>query len=316
MRLSRSRLRNSRDLPRYLWERTAARSLVAPRAFKLEDESLGRIAAWTRSWTAPALSICIPTKDRLDLLVPCLTSLAETCGGRPVDVVLGNTGSSAETLAICSSLGLRIVSLPEPFNFSRACNEMACASAGATLLFLNSDTAAISSSWVERALDSSDHEVTGAALVYPGTSRLQHAGVMAVRARSWLQRNAYRPPRANRGASRLAIENVGIGKPLASVTTMSSRVMAVTGAFLLTTRSQFQALKGFDEAFRVDLQDIDYCLRAWARGIEVVCRRDIVFSHQHAGSRGRYEFPLQDWQLLLDRWTPELERWSAVRASL
>jgi GT2 family glycosyltransferase len=306
---------NALELSRYVWERSGTRSWPLRRPYAPDDDSLAKIAAWAGSWTGPALTICIPTTDRLDLLIPCLASLADTCAGKPVDVVIGDTGSSAETRETCTSVGLPVVPVLGRFNFSRACNEMARAARGESFLFLNSDAQA-ASDWVDHALRSSDREIVGAALVYPGTRRIQHAGVDAVRSVRWLDRNAYRPPRGYRGESRVAVQNVGIGKRLDTVSALAARVMAVTGAFLLTTRAQFSALGGFDEAFDVDLQDIDYCLRGWAHGLEVVCRRDIVFSHRHAASRGRYTFSIADWQLFVDRWQAELERWSGAQAPL
>jgi GT2 family glycosyltransferase len=241
-----------------------------------------------------------------------LDSLASSYAGHEVDVVIGDTGSSRETLELCSRLGLRAVGVSGPFSFSRVCNEMAGAARGESLLFLNSDTEAISSDWAERLLGSSACEVIGAALVYPGTLRLQHAGVQVVPATGWLRPNAYRPSQPDRGGSTLAVQNIGLGRRLESLTTQRASVMAVTGAFLYTSHARFRSLQGFDEAFRTDLQDTDYCLRARARGMDVICRRDIVFSHKHAASRGRYRFPLDDWRLFSSRWADELQRWSAV----
>jgi GT2 family glycosyltransferase len=255
------------------------------------------------------MTICIPTKDRLDLLLPCLSSLAATCRDHHVDVLLGDTGSSPGTLELYRALGLESLPIRGPFSFSRACNEMARAARGGTLLFLNNDTEALTPNWLDRLDPVPDGEIVGAALVYPGTQRLQHAGVEVVASAAWPQPNAYRPPRSDRTAPALALQNLGTGKRLESLTTQRASVMAVTGAFLCTTRAQFESLGGFDEAYRVDLQDIDYCLCGRARGLDVVCRHDIVFSHRHAASRRRYAFPLEDWRRFVGRWAEDLERW-------
>ena len=39
---------------------------------------------------------------------------------------------------------------------------------------------------------------------------------------------------------------------------------AVTGACLATRREIFEQLQGFDESLGIDLNDVDYCLRAGA----------------------------------------------------
>ncbi len=302
----RGAIRRYADFPRYLWERSGARSVRPRRRFSPSPQALARIGEWVRSRGEPAISICIPSTDRLDLLVPCLESLAATCTEDPVEVIIGDTESCEETREVYSRLGLPTVSLSRPFNFSVACNAMAAVVKGERLLFLNSDTHAESNDWVRRLVDSSVDEVIGAALVYPGTRRLQHAGVEAVRLDGAIRPNAY-PPHGHR-SSTLGVQNIGIGRRLDKLTSQRVNVMAVTGAFLCTSHALFDSLQGFDELYRSDLQDFDYCLRARARGIPVICRRDIVFSHRHAASRGRYEFPAEDWQLFLERWSGELER--------
>jgi len=305
------------DFPRYLWERSGTRNLLLKPAFNPDSANVERIVEWVRTWPAtPSLSICIPTRDRLDLLVPCLNSLARTCSGEPVEVVIGDTGSAAETIAAYTSMGLKAISVPGAFNFSRACNAMAHAASGDVLLFLNSDIEATTPNWVQRLLQDLDGAIAGATpivgatLVYPGTRRIQSAGIEAVRSRPWPQPNVYRPRLQPRASRRWGLQNMDLGRRIESLPIDPATVMAVTGAFLATTRRQFSAFGSFDEAFRVDLQDVDFCLRARAQGAEVVCRRDFVFVHKHAGTRGRYPFPLDDWNLFLGRWGDELHRWA------
>ena len=305
----RGAIRRYGDFPRYLWERSGARSVRPRRRFSASPQTLARIGEWVQACGEPAISICIPSTDRVDLLVPCLESLAGTCAEEPVEVIIGDTASCERTRALYSRLGLTTISLPTPFNFSVACNAMATAAKGERLLFLNNDTRAESSDWVGRLLNSAANEVIGAALVYPGTRRLQHAGVEAVKLDGAIRPNAY-PPYGRRSSS-LGVQNIGIGRRLDTLTSQRANVMAVTGAFLCTSRVLFDSLHGFDELYHSDLQDFDYCLRARARGTPVICRRDIVFSHRHAASRGRYDFPVADWQLFLGRWSAELERWTS-----
>lgn len=306
--MNRLTIRRFSDLPRYLWERSGSRSLRLRRHARPSPDALARIRSWAQSCSAPALSVCIPTTERLDLLVPCLDSLAATCARQPVEVIIGDTGSSGPTLELYSHLDLQCVSIPPPFNFSRACNEMAKAANGGSLLFLNSDTQAITPDWPERLLSAPEDEIVGAALVYPGTRRLQHAGVELVTVGGFLRPNVYRP-NGYRSDFEFALQNMKMGRRLETLMSPRTSVLAITGAFLFTSRARFNALGGFDETYRADLQDFDYCLRGRADGMEVVCRRDIVFSHKHAASRGRYRFPVDDWRLFVGRWAAELEQW-------
>jgi GT2 family glycosyltransferase len=310
--IGRLTIRRSSELARYLWERSGSRSVRLHRDPRPSPEALARIRGWAESCRAPALSVCIPTTDRLDLLLPCLDSIAATCARKPVEVIIGDTGSSGRTLELYSRLHLQSVSVPPPFNFSRACNEMARVARGEALVFLNSDTRAETANWVEPLLEAPEDEIVGAALVYPGTRRLQHAGVEVVRQQRFLRRNAYLPPYRHRAGATLALQNIGTGRRVETLTADRANVLAVTGAFLYTSRARFNALSGFDEAYRVDLQDVDYCLRGRARGMRVTCRRDVIFSHKHAATRGRYRFPLDDWRLFVGRWGDELQRWQSA----
>lgn len=312
--MRRVRLLDQRDLPRYLWERSGSRWLPTRQRFE-PPERLANVVAWARTGSAPRVSICIPTRDRLDLLVPCLQSLARTSDAAAVEIVIGDTGSADETFAAYDRLGLRVVRVPGPFNFSRVCNAMAQAAVASRLLFLNSDTTAVTGGWVERLLRADDDQVLGACLVYPGTRRVQSAGIGAVRSRGLVQRSAYRP-RGRPGPAALALQSHALGRRTDELPSTPSPVMAVSGAFLALTRERFEQLGGFDESYRVDLQDVDLCLRAWAGGAEVVCDRGIVFAHRHAATRGRYAFPGDDWERFVAQWRDDLVRWQSAAARL
>lgn len=84
-----------------------------PRSFRPRADSVTRISDWVGSWRDPQLAICIPTKDRLDLLVPCLESLARTAAERRVQVLIGDTGSSRESREFYAQLGVPVVDIPE-----------------------------------------------------------------------------------------------------------------------------------------------------------------------------------------------------------
>ena len=306
--MSETRQGGRTEVARYVWERSVRRSLRRRRT-GAGGADLERLRAWSRSSTRPRLSVCIPTQGRTDLLVPCLASLQAQRAHADVELVIGYTGPDSAGRKLCDELGLARVDVAGPFNFSRVCNEMAAAARGPRLLFLNDDTTAMSQAWDERLMDGADDEVTGAALVYPGTDRLQHLGIEVVRRPLWPARDLYGPPIWVRPLHGLALRSVGIGRNLGEVTMGAHEVMAVAGAFLALSRSAFERLGGFDEQFGVDLQDIDLCLRARQLGSVVRCRTDIVFSHQHAASRGRYRFPREDWRLLCSRWEETLARW-------
>jgi GT2 family glycosyltransferase len=61
----------------------------------------------------------------------------------------------------------------------------------------------------------------------------------------------------------------------------------VVAAFLLVRRSSFEAVGGFDEAYRLYFEDVDFCVRLWSAGWSVRLDPTVVVRHEHqAASRG------------------------------
>ena len=60
----------------------------------------------------------------------------------------------------------------------------------------------------------------------------------------------------------------------------------MTGACLATRRDVFDLLGGFDEALGVDLNDVDYCLRAAALGLRTLYEPAAELIHHESPSRG------------------------------
>jgi len=69
-----------------------------------------------------------------------------------------------------------------------------------------------------------------------------------------------------------------------------SRFSAVSGAFMAIPRRDFEALNGFDEAFKTDCADLDLCRRATAAGGAVLfhpAAAGVQFAHIADGGRKR-----------------------------
>ena len=85
-------------------------------------------------------------------------------------------------------------------------------------------------------------------------------------------------------------------------------VSAVTAAAMLTKRSVFDEVGGFDEELAVAFNDIDYCLKINRSGRKVVYNPYACFYHYESRSRGqdttdeknaRY---MQELTLFTERW--------------
>lgn len=258
---------------------------------------IDRLRAWIASWKHPKISILIPNFNKLDLLMPCLQSLERTTRGYSVEVIIGDTGSSPQTLRFYHEIGIPLVRCSLPFNFSKVCNALASAARGEYVLFLNNDTSAVTDGWPGILLRRGREEIVGAVLVYPKTNKIQHAGL------EMLQHDD----------GHIYSAHTGVHKPLEVLGSLDTeRAIAVTGAFLFMPRKTFVRLGGFDVAFRFELNDADLCIRARQAGISVSVCKEVTFVHYESASRaGAYVYPEKEWRYFVGRCGTAVKEWQA-----
>lgn len=233
---------------------------------------------WRLPAPAPKVSIVIPTRDRADLLKPCVESIFRSQESYPLPfeiVVMDNDSCEPETTAVFEQVirnSGRVIASPGPFNWSAINNRAAAEATGDILLFLNNDTRVLSSDWVrELASIASRPEVgaVGARLLYEDGT-IQHAGVV-LGGRAVHEATGQRP--ADGGY---------LGR-----TALQRNVSAVTGACLATRRQLFLDLGGFDELnLKVAFNDVDYCLKVRAAGLSVIYTPFATLYHLESKSRG------------------------------
>lgn len=237
---------------------------------------------WLR-WPSPEsgrrLSIVIATRDRVDLLAPCIDSIRRTMA-HPAEteiVIVDNRSTDPVTLSYLRRAerdpGIRIVTVDEDFNWSRLNNIAAAGCDSDLLLFLNNDTEIQTRGFDEvlrQHLARPGIGALGCLLLYPDGT-VQHAGTAI-------------------GTGGVAA-HIGVGDlPEAVAGTfnrLTRRVGAVTGAFLATRRETFDAVGGFDEkSLKITLNDVDFCLNVGKRGLAVIYTPTIVCLHHENASRG------------------------------
>ena len=225
------------------------------------------------------VSILIPTRNRVDLLRPCLASLKRTLGQTPHEIfVIDNDSADPETLdylAEVAAEGVRVAKSSGPFNFARLVNAGASVASGEFLLLLNNDIEATREGWLDEMLSrlaEPDVGAVGAKLVFPGGG-VQHGGVVLGPSLAAAHAFDERPD-----------DDPGYGELLR----VAHETSAVTAACLLTPRRLFRACGGFDGArYPVLFNDVDYCLRLRASGRRVVMTPHARLIHRAAASRGR-----------------------------
>jgi GT2 family glycosyltransferase len=232
----------------------------------------------------PIASIIIPTRDRWDLLGPCLQSLLKT--DWPLDrlevIVVDNGSTDKKTLnklADAENAGhIKVVRDDREFNWSRLNNLATKFSHGELLVFLNNDTEVADPSWLKKlavqALDT-DVGAVGCKLLYEDRT-VQHGGVVA--GIQGVAGHAHMLLQANEGGYR----------DLANIT---HEVSAVTGACLMVTRANFELVGGFDENFRIAFNDVVFCFSLHVKGKRNVYVADPLFVHYESKSRGYDDTP-------------------------
>jgi GT2 family glycosyltransferase len=218
----------------------------------------------------PLVSVVIPTAgykravrgEQLDLLANCVRSIVAQTDYANYEIVCVDNGDLRdETAAALEAHGGRVrrftFEQEGPFNLAAKMNFGAAQAAGEHLLFLNDDVEVVSAGWMTALLEHSQRPgvgVVGAKLYFPDGS-IQHAGVRLDEGCAPGHVYYCYPRESQRRAPDLdAVRNYS----------------AVTGACMMTRAALFRDLGGFDLRFPINYNDVDYCLKALARGLRVV----------------------------------------------
>ncbi len=252
---------------------------------------------------APLVSIVIPTRDRVELLRRAIDTIsAATDRTYPYEVIVVDNGStSPDSIKYLAGLetakGFTVVRDPGVFNFSRLVNSGAAAARGDVILLLNNDCEVEQGDWLTRlggwALQPEVGGV-GALLLYED-ERIQHAGVSIGMGGEAGHRDRNMPVQGHYGHL-LRMKAV-------------HEVSAVTGACLAVDRRKFLEVEGFDEAFAVAFNDVDFCLRLQAKGYQNLLVPQVVLKHLESASRGKDHGPkrvrfLEEAARFRERWRP------------
>lgn len=287
-------LRRPDGLPRLLvgepeavrdWaERRGLVAEVLPRLVVSEDENGQTLVEpceiELRPGRFPAVSVIVPTRNSPTLLRNCLDSLQRTRQAYPGPLqilVIDHQNEDPDSVALIAAMqaqrGVDVMPYKGPFNWAMMNNLAAEQASGDVLVFLNDDTLAANPDWLSRAvatLGLPDVGVVGARLLY-GDGSIQHAGVVTS-----LEQGA-----VHDGRGVLAEEGGYLGRNL-----LLRSAAAVTGACMLTHRSVFESVNGFDPTWPLDWNDIVYCLAVRRAGLRVAYDPAVCLYHLESKSRG------------------------------
>ena len=231
---------------------------------------------------SPLVSILIPNKDHIEDLEKCIASIERNTYSNYEVIVIENNSTEDETFKYYEKLKDRekcsVVYYEGDFNFSKINNFGAESAKGEYLLFLNNDIEAITSNFLEEMLGFCQREdvgIVGAQLFYPDQT-LQHAGVVigigGIAGHTFVGQT---PKDANAFGRANSAQDYS----------------AVTAACMLSKRSVFDKVGGFDETLGVAFNDIDYCLKIRELGLLCVYNPKAQMYHYESKSRGYEDTP-------------------------
>jgi len=231
----------------------------------------------------PLVSIVIPSAGRdalirgkrTDLLANCVSSIRQHTEYKNYEIiVVDNDDLRPETRKMVDSCGCEVLHFREPFNVARKMNLGAQRAHGEYLLFLNDDIELIDASWLGQMLQLGQRHgvgAVGAKLLFEDNT-LQHVGVTFD--------DAGLPDHILRGHP--------ADHPGYFFSNVSTRnYLAVTGACMMTRKEIFERVGGFNEAFAVNYNDIDYCLRVYTAGYRTVLAPRARLYHFESRTRER-----------------------------
>ncbi|MBQ8138258.1 MAG: glycosyltransferase family 2 protein [Lachnospiraceae bacterium] len=232
----------------------------------------------------PLVSIIIPSKDHTDDLDNCIRSIVKKSAYKNIEFIIAeNNSESEETFGYYEKIteelpNVKVVKWEKEFNYAAINNFAAKKARGEYFLFLNNDTELITETAISEMLaiaERKDVGIVGAKLLYPDDT-VQHAGILL----------------GFGGYAQHAF--VGIGRSEFGFMVrarINCNYNAVTGACLMISKDDFEAVSGFSEDFPVAGNDVDLCLKVRKLEKLVVYNAFSEWYHYESKSRGYEDTP-------------------------
>lgn len=236
---------------------------------------------WCLPESAPKVTIIIPTKNKIDQIAPCLSTIFKITEYPNYEVLVVDNGSTNEdVLSYLADIvkrepRVRVLRYDERFNWAAINNWAVLHTSQDTnyLLFLNDDTRVVEAQWLSCMVTTSLYRdkaaVVGARLLYP-MGAIQHVGVMCDYGNAGHIHKML--PANHPGYNGLAA--------------LTHQATAVTGACMMVRRNVFAKLGGFDEKYAMNFNDVAFCLKANEAGYVCVVAANAQLQHLESVTRG------------------------------
>jgi GT2 family glycosyltransferase len=231
-----------------------------------------RALAWYRRFGRP-VTVVIPSYRDAAQVARLVASIRRTTPRDRVRIVIADDASGPEYVAALRAIkGVEVIAGERNAGFAANVNRgLRAADPAHDVVVLNSDMEA-RAGWLASlqytAHRADDIGIVGARLLYPD-GRIQFAGTQRnLGAPEWFD-HRYRFKPAWWGPANV-----------------SGPVLAVTGACMYVRREVLARVGLLDEAYPMAYEDVDWCLRAWQAGYQVIYAAMAVLVHHESQSRG------------------------------
>ena len=264
--------------------------------------------------TQPKVSVVIPTRDKLELLQPCIEGLLSKTNYPDFEVIVVDNQSEDPDifdyyLNLADRFGdkVRVLHYDHDFNYAAISNMAVSEAHGEYILFLNNDTRVIQAEWLERMVAHGQRQevgIVGSRLIFPDSNQIQHAGVLLG---------------LNTIADHLFLGQLDMSDPgYMGRAHVDQDYSAVTAACMLIRKSVYQEVGGMDEKdLQVSYNDVDLCLKVREKGYKIVWTPYASLVHDsHSSLRDAKKDPEKfaqnlikgkhERETMLLRWLPKL----------
>lgn len=261
-------------------------------------EEKGESYARTNDYAKRLVSIVIITKNRLDLIKPCIDSIINNPSQKyQVEILIGDTGSTEPDVRLFYNqiliqyTNINVVNFRRYF-FSDNYNQLITQNAnGQFLILLNNDTI-VTRNWIDNLIDPLEDRrigLVGGKLLYLDDT-IQHAGIE-------FNEDGY---------------GIHVHKKKTkdfSEANYSAYVPAVTFACAAVRHDVFDRFQ-LNKDFKEEAQDTDFCLRLAEAGFKVLYNPEVEIYHLECSSRDWGKGEVDRW-LLQKKWGNKIKELAA-----
>lgn len=233
------------------------------------------------------LSIIIPTWNTAEITLKCIKTIQKYIKNFSYEIIVVDNGSTDDTLKVLSSTKVKIIKNKKNLGFAKANNQAVKIAQGEYFLFLNSDMELINSSLIDMFnFIKNDPQIGLIGPQFLNTDLTPQSSVF--------------PPQTALNAFReFWLNQKNSYSKYTPQTEKPIKVWAVSGGCILTRKSFFKSIGGWNEKYFFYFEDLDLCRKINKMGKDVIYFPQCQIIHRHGASGIKLADPSNQWRRLI-----------------